>query len=73
MVCLGECWMLVFKNMRHRVEFAYDKMNVDIYYDGEYKYTIEDHQAQEMFEQVEVEQMDEILSKIWNDTCLSKS
>lgn len=56
-----------FKNMRHRVEFAYEVMNTDIYYEGDYKYTIEDHNNKELFEMLEEEQMDEVLAKIYKN------
>ncbi len=32
--------MPTFKNMRQRVEYAYDELNVDIFYEGDYMYTI---------------------------------
>ena len=61
---MGES-MLKFKNMRQRVEFAYDQMNIDIYYEGDYKYTVEDHNRKEIFEMLEEEQMDYVLNLIW--------
>ena len=54
-----------FKNMRHRVEYAYDHMNTDIYYEGDYRYTVEDHNSKTMYEMLDEEQMDEVLSFIW--------
>lgn len=58
--------MLKFKSMRQRVEFAYDQMNTDIYYEGDYLYTIEDHNSDLVFEFLEENQMDNILNVIWN-------
>lgn len=57
--------LLKFKNMRHRVEFAYEKMNLDIYYEGEYKYTIENNNNKQTFEMLSEEQVDNVLNKIW--------
>lgn len=64
--------MLKFKNMRHRVEFAYDEMNTDIYYEGDYLYTIEDHNNDLVFEMLEENQMDNILNIIWNNNHTGK-
>lgn len=61
--------MLKFKNMRHRVEFAYDQMNTDIYYEGDYKYTVEDHNSDQVFEMLEENQMDYVLNVIWSNKC----
>ncbi len=57
--------MLKFKSMRQRVEFAFDEMNTDIYYEGDYRYTIEDHNNDLVFEMLEENQMDNILNVIW--------
>ncbi len=51
--------------MRQRVEFAFDEMNTDIYYEGDYRYTIEDHNNDLVFEMLEENQMDNILNVIW--------
>lgn len=59
--------MLVFKNMRHRVEFAYEQMNVDIYYEGDYMYTVEHRKSQQLFEMLTEEQVDKVLNGIWHD------
>lgn len=61
--------MLKFKNMRQRVEFAYDELNTDIYYEGDYLYTLEDHNSKQVFEYLEENQMDMILNIIWNNNC----
>ena len=61
--------MLKFKNMRQRVEFAYDRMNTDIYYDGDYRYTVEDHNSNQVFECLEENQMDYLLNVIWKNHC----
>lgn len=58
-----------FKNMRHRVEFAYDHMNTDIYYEGNYLYTIEDHNTNQTFEMLDEDEMDSVLSVIWDACC----
>ena len=57
--------MIKFKNMRHRVEFAYDSLNTDIYYEGNYLYTVEDHNTDEVFEMLEEKQVDYVLNLIW--------
>ena len=59
--------MLKFKSMRQRVEFAYEQMNVDIYYEGEYRYTVENHKNDQLFEMVSEVQVDQILNKIWQE------
>jgi len=59
--------MLKFKSMRQRVEFAFDEMNTDIYYEGDYRYTIEDHNNDLVFEMLEENQMDNILNVIWKN------
>lgn len=59
--------MLKFKNMRHRVEFAYEQMNVDIYYEGDYRYTIENHGNHQIFEMLSEEQVDRVLNTIWDE------
>lgn len=65
--------MIKFKNMRHRVEFAYDELNADIYYEGNYLYTVEDHITKEVFEMLEEEQVDHVLNLIWtNSGCVKR-
>lgn len=59
--------MLVFKNMRHRVDFAYEQMNVDIYYEGDYRYTVEHRQSGQLFEMLSEEQVDQVLNRLWNE------
>lgn len=59
--------MLVFKNMRQRVEFAYEQMNVDIYYEGDYLYTVEHRNSNRLFEMLTEGQVDQVLNGIWND------
>jgi len=64
--------MLEFKNMRQRVDFAFDQMNVDIYYEGDYRYTLEDRGSHRIFEMLSEEQVDQVLNSMWDDTHLSK-
>lgn len=64
--------MLKFKSMRQRVEFAFDEMNTDIYYEGDYRYTIEDHNNDLVFEMLEENQMDNILNVIWKNNHIVK-
>lgn len=59
--------MLVFNNMRQRVEFAYEQMNVDIYYEGDYMYTVEHRKSRQLFEMLTEEQVDKVLNGIWHD------
>ena len=59
--------MLVFKNMRHRVDFAFEQMNVDIYYEGDYMYTVENRADKRLFEMLTEEQVDRVLNLIWNE------
>ncbi len=59
--------MLVFKNMRQRVEFAYDEMDVDIYYEGDYIYTVEHRGSGRLFEMLTEEQVDYVLNSLWNE------
>lgn len=53
-----------FKSMRQRVEYAYDCLHVDIYYEGNYLYTIYNNTTDEEFSNLTEEQMDQILEKI---------
>lgn len=64
--------MLVFKNMRQRVDFAFEQMNVDIYYEGDYRYTIEDRVSHRIFEMLSEEQVDKVLNSMWDGTHLAK-
>lgn len=57
--------MPTFKNMRQRVEYAYDELNVDIFYEGDYMYTILDHSCEEFIEMLTEEELDHELSRIW--------
>ncbi len=59
--------MLKFKSMRQRVEFAYEQMNVDIYYEGDYRYTIENHSDHKTFEKLSEDQVDNVLNQIWQE------
>lgn len=54
-----------FRDMRHRVDFAYNMLNTDIYYEGDYRYTIEDHNQQELFEMIDEDDLDQVLENIW--------
>lgn len=64
-----------FRNMRERVEYAYDMLNVDIFYEGDYRYTVLDHRQNLTVEMLTVEELDNVLEKIWLDhqlqPCLS--
>lgn len=60
-----------FRNMRERVEYAYDELNVDIYYEGDYYYTILDHTKDQFIEMLTEEQLDEELKRIWTDLKMS--
>ncbi|PKM57069.1 MAG: hypothetical protein CVU98_07935, partial [Firmicutes bacterium HGW-Firmicutes-3] len=64
--------MLRFKNMRQRVEFAYERMNIDIYYEGDYRYTVEHHSDHKIFEKLSEEQVDEVLNQIWQELKVEK-
>lgn len=57
--------MLQFKNMRQRVEFAYEHMNVDIYYEGDYRYTLENRITKKTYEMLSEDQVDKRLNKMW--------
>ncbi len=59
--------MLKFKNMRQRVDFAYERMNVDIYYEGDYRYTIENRSNHQIFEMLSEDQVDHVLNSIWKE------
>ncbi len=60
-----------FRNMRERVEYAYDELNVDIYYEGNYYYTILDHTKDQFVEMLTEEELDEELRRIWMDLNMS--
>ena len=60
-----------FRNMRDRVEFAYDELNVDIYYEGDYYYTILDHSSNTFVEMLTEEQLDDELERIYLDMTIS--
>lgn len=62
-----------FRNMRERVEFAYDELNVDIYYEGDYYYTILDHSCKRFIEMLTEEQLDVELEKIYLGLTMSSS
>ena len=65
--------LLRFKNMRERVEYAYDKLNVDIYYEGNYYYTILDHVKDQFIEMLTEEQLDKELEIIRRKLKLTRS
>jgi len=50
--------------MRERVDYAYDELNVDIYYEGDYYYTILDHSRDRFVEMLTEEELDRELEKI---------
>ena len=54
-----------FKNMRHRVEYAYDSLNVDLFYEGEELFTVWDHNEEKTIERVTLSEVDQILHSIW--------
>lgn len=56
-----------FRNMRERVEYAYDHLNVDIFYEGNFRYTVFNHGNQESFEMLDEAQLDQVLESIWRD------
>jgi len=62
-----------FRNMRERVEYAYDELNVDIYYEGDYYYTILDHARDKFIEMLTEEQLDKELERIWMNLNLASS
>lgn len=59
--------MLRFKNMRQRVDFAFEQMGVDIYYEGNYTYTVADSKRRKLFEFLSEEQVDQVLNRIWDE------
>lgn len=59
--------------MRERVEYAYDELNVDIYYEGNYYYTILDHSRDQFIEMLTEKQLDTELERIWVDLNLSST
>lgn len=58
--------MLKFRNMRERVDFAYEELNVDIFYEGNYYYTLLDHSTKRQIEMLTELEMDIELEKILN-------
>lgn len=54
-----------FRNMRERVEYAYDVLNVDIFYEGDFIYTLFDHDCSVYVEYLTEEELDAELNKIW--------
>lgn len=62
-----------FRNMRERVEFAYDECNVDIYYEGDYYYTILDHSCDKLIEMLTEEQLDYELERIYLEMTITTS
>ena len=57
--------MPVFRTMRERVEYAYDELNVDIYYEGEDCFTIHNHTKDEYVERLTERELDKELARIW--------
>lgn len=57
--------VLSFKNMRQRVDFAYDNMDIDIFYEGDYHYTLRDNQQNTFYEMIDEDDLDDVLSVIW--------
>lgn len=57
--------MPVFRTMRERVEYAYDELNVDIYYEGEDCFTIHNHSKDEYVERLTERELDKELARIW--------
>ncbi len=64
--------MLKFKNMRDRVDYAYYNLNVDIFYEGDYLYTIKDYNEDALYEMLTENEMDRTLNLIWNKIKASK-
>jgi len=62
-----------FRNMRERVEYAYDELNVDIYYEGNYYYTILDHSKDQFIEMLTEEELDVELERIWGTLRMSSA
>jgi hypothetical protein len=62
-----------FRNMRERVEYAYEALNVDIYYEGNYYYTILDHSRDKFIEMLTEEELDTELEHIWMSLNLTSS
>ncbi len=54
-----------FRNMRERVEYAYDVLNVDIFYEGNFIYTLFDNDCSVYMEYLTEEEMDAELNRIW--------
>lgn len=62
-----------FRNMRERVEYAYDELNVDIYYEGDYYYTILDHGRDKFIEMLTEDELDSELERIWVNLNMASS
>ncbi len=69
----GEHKVPRFRNMRERVEYAYDELNVDIYYEGDYYYTILDHSRDKFVKMLTEEELDVELERIWIDLNISSA
>lgn len=54
-----------FRTMRERVEYAYDALNVDIYYEGNCYFTILNHSKNQFIEMLTEEELDKQLENIW--------
>lgn len=57
--------MLKFSNMRQRVEFIYEKMALDLYYEGDYKYTLICQSNDLTYTGLDVKGLDAVLNRIW--------
>lgn len=57
--------MREFRNMRDRVDYAYEQLNVDMIYEGNACFTIIDHNNGAVIEMVSQELLDVELYKIW--------
>lgn len=58
--------MPVFRTMRERVDYAYEALNVDIYYEGEDCFTIHDHTKDKYVERLTERELDQELANIWS-------
>lgn len=58
--------------MRERVDYAFDELNVDIYYEGNYYFTILDHTKNKFIEMLTEEELDQELESIWMELCKSE-
>lgn len=62
-----------FRTMRERVDYAYDELNVDIYYEGNYYFTILDHTQNKLIEMLTEEELDRQLESIRMDLFVSEA